>query len=57
MNNDKAEGKAKEVTGKLTGDEDLESKGKAQGTAGDIKDKVEDVVEGAVDKVKGLLGK
>jgi len=47
-----AEGKIKEVTGKLLGNETLEAKGKlqknlgeAQATAGDVKKDVEDTVK------------
>jgi uncharacterized protein YjbJ (UPF0337 family) len=47
-----AGGKAKEVAGKVTGDEELEArgkadqiKGKAQETAGKVKEKVKDAVD------------
>ncbi|MFN2587479.1 MAG: CsbD family protein [Actinomycetota bacterium] len=45
------EGKAKEVGGKLTGNEELESEGRTQKAAEDTKQKVQ---EGA-DKVKGAV--
>lgn len=55
---DKAKGRVKEAAGALTGDEDLESEGKADRAAGEVKEKVGDVkdtVEEAVDKVKDVL--
>ena len=45
MDEDRVEGKVKEVGGKLTGDESLEREGKAQGAVGKAKDKVGDVWE------------
>ena len=49
---EQAKGKAKEVTGKVTGDSKLETEGKAQkaggkiqNTVGGIKDSVKDAVE------------
>jgi uncharacterized protein YjbJ (UPF0337 family) len=55
---DKAKGRVKEAAGALTGDKDLESEGKADRAAGEVKEKVGDVkdkVEDAVDKVKDVL--
>jgi uncharacterized protein YjbJ (UPF0337 family) len=59
---DQIKGKAKEVTGTVTGDKDLEAEGKADRQAGEAKEKVEqavDKVEGAaaevIDKVKDTL--
>jgi uncharacterized protein YjbJ (UPF0337 family) len=40
---DKAEGKAKEVKGKVTGDQATETEGKAQQTVGNIKGKADEV--------------
>jgi uncharacterized protein YjbJ (UPF0337 family) len=45
------EGKAKEVGGKLTGNEELESEGRTQKAAEDTKEKVRE----GVDKVKGAV--
>ena len=45
---DDISGKAKEVTGKVTGNQQLEAEGKAQQIAGDIKDKA--------DETKGKVG-
>ncbi len=57
MNNDKIQGKAKEVAGKATGDADLESEGKAQHAVGGVKDKINEAVDGAGDKLKDVLKK
>lgn len=61
---DQVKGQAKETVGKLTGDKDLESEGKADRRAGeakekvdDVKDKVEDVVDKAEDKVEEVIDK
>ena len=58
---DKIQGQAKEVTGIVTGDEDLEARGKADRTMGEaeetideIKDRVKDFLNDAVDKVADL---
>ena len=45
------EGKAKEVGGKLTGNEKLESEGRTQKASEDTKEKVQE----GVDKVKGAV--
>jgi len=45
------EGKAKEIGGKLTGNERLESEGRTQKAAEDTKEKVQE----GVDKVKGAV--
>ena len=66
---DQAKGQVKEAAGALTGNDDLQSEGKAdrrageaKEKAGDTKDKVKDViddveakVEGAIDKAKDAL--
>ena len=59
MNRDEAEGTAKEMEGKLTGDESREWEGKTQDALGGAKDTADDardaaagVVEGAGDALK-----
>ena len=57
---DQAKGRVKEAAGVLTGDKDLESEGKTDRLAGEVKEKVgdvEDKVEDLVDKVKDVLHK
>ncbi|ONI78688.1 hypothetical protein ALI144C_28235 [Actinosynnema sp. ALI-1.44] len=57
---DKITGKAKEVAGKATGDEELAQEGKADQLKAKFQDAVEDVkdtVGGIADKVKDKLGK
>jgi len=49
---DQAEGKLKEGAGKVTGDEQLEGEGKAQGAVGDVKDKAGDMKDKAGDALK-----
>jgi uncharacterized protein YjbJ (UPF0337 family) len=44
---DQIEGEAKEKAGEVTGDEDLEAEGKAQGAWGDTKEAAEDMKEAA----------
>jgi uncharacterized protein YjbJ (UPF0337 family) len=46
---DKAKGRIKEAAGDLTGDKEMQREGKADQTAGKVKDGVSD----AVDKVRG----
>jgi uncharacterized protein YjbJ (UPF0337 family) len=51
-------GKAKEATGNVTGDEQLQAEGKAHQAKAGLKDAVEDVRDAAgdvVDKVKGIF--
>ena len=55
MDTDRIEGKAKEVEGKVTGDESREAEGRAQGTWGEIKDKADDAWEDAKDKGEDLV--
>jgi uncharacterized protein YjbJ (UPF0337 family) len=55
---DKAKGRVKEAAGDLSGDDDLESEGKADRAGGEVKEKAEqakDKVEGLVDKAKDKL--
>ena len=61
---DQVKGKVKETVGSLTGDEDLESEGKADRRAGEAKekvgkakDKVEDVIDTAKDTVEEVIDK
>jgi uncharacterized protein YjbJ (UPF0337 family) len=56
MTYDEAAGKAKQVEGKLTGDETREAEGKAQETEGKLEqawDKVKDTAEDLKDRVTG----
>jgi uncharacterized protein YjbJ (UPF0337 family) len=48
---DQVAGKAKEIGGKLTGNDELESEGRTQKAAEDTKEKVQE----GVDKVKGAV--
>lgn len=48
-----AEGKIKEVAGKLVGNEDLEAKGKVQKILGEAQAKFGDVKQDVKDAVKG----
>jgi len=64
---DQAKGRAKEIAGTVVGDKDLESEGKADRRAGEMKEKLDhakgkikdlidqtaDKAEEAIDKVKG----
>lgn len=55
---DQAKGHAKEAAGLLTGDEDLQARGKAERMTGETReqtDKVKDTVEGGLDKVRHML--
>jgi uncharacterized protein YjbJ (UPF0337 family) len=49
MDEDRIEGRVKEGAGKVTGDEELEREGEAQGAWGDAKDKARDAWEDAKD--------
>ncbi len=50
---DQVKGQAKEVVGRLTGDDDLESEGKADRRVGEAKEKLGD----ATDKVEEMIDK
>jgi uncharacterized protein YjbJ (UPF0337 family) len=55
---DRIAGKAKELQGKLTGDADKESEGKAQNAEGKLEKRAEDVIDrtkGAVRAAKNKL--
>jgi len=61
---DQVKGQIKEAAGTLTGDKDLESEGKADRRAGEVKeklghakDKIEEVVDKAEDKVEEAVDK
>jgi len=61
---DKTAGGAKEAVGKVTGNEELELKGKAQSIKGDLKgkaldagDKIDDIKKGAAEKVNDFIDK
>jgi uncharacterized protein YjbJ (UPF0337 family) len=61
---DQVKGRAKEAVGSITGDKDLESEGKADRRAGEVKeklgnakDKLEEVVDTAEGKVEELVDK
>ena len=61
---DKVQGQAKQVTGIVTGDKDLEAQGKSDRQTGeakekidDAKDKMKDVLDDAKDKVADLADK
>lgn len=57
-NADKYEGKAKEVAGKATGDDELEAKGAAQHAKGKVEEKVEelkDTAKGAFEAAKDAI--
>lgn len=53
MDSDRIEGKAKEVEGKVTGDEEREAEGASQGSWGKAKDKARE----AADDVKDAIDK
>ncbi|MFP4311459.1 MAG: CsbD family protein [Nitriliruptoraceae bacterium] len=58
-NHDKLEGKAKEVTGKVSGEKDLEAEGKAQRAKGTIEEKLDDLKEttrGAAKAARDAVG-
>jgi uncharacterized protein YjbJ (UPF0337 family) len=60
MDEDRIEGRVKEGAGKVTGDEELEREGEAQGAWGDAKDKARDAwedVKDAGDKAKDAVDK
>ena len=55
---EQTKGKAKEVVGDLTGNKDLKAEGQADRKAGEAKEavgKVEEKVDEAIDKVKGVI--
>lgn len=52
---DKIVGEVKEVTGKVTGNEELELKGKIQSAKADAKTKAEELKEGVVGKINDII--
>lgn len=57
---DKLEGKAKEVAGKVTGDDELEAEGKVQHAKGRIDEKVDELkntAKGAVKAAKDAISR
>lgn len=54
---DKLGGKAKEGLGKVNGDKEAESEGKAQQTRAGLEDKVQDVKDSVKGALNGLTGK
>jgi uncharacterized protein YjbJ (UPF0337 family) len=51
---DKIVGEVKEAIGKVTGNEELELKGKLQSTKADFKEKVAEIKDGIVNKVNDV---
>jgi uncharacterized protein YjbJ (UPF0337 family) len=51
---DKIVGEVKEAVGKVTGNEELELKGKLQSTKADFKEKVAEIKDGIVNKVNDI---
>ncbi len=49
---DQAKGRAKQAAGNLTGDKDLERKGKVERASGQVKEKVGDAVDAVKDKIE-----
>ena len=49
---DQVKGRVKEAAGDLTNDKDLKREGKIERTAGEVKEKVGDVVDAVKDKIK-----
>jgi uncharacterized protein YjbJ (UPF0337 family) len=59
-NHDKFEGKAKEVAGKVTGDDELEAEGKTQHAKGKVEEKVDelkDTAKGAFEAAKDAVSR
>jgi uncharacterized protein YjbJ (UPF0337 family) len=54
---DKIIGEVKEAVGKVTGNEELELKGKIQSTKGDIGNKVNEIKEGIAGKINDIVDK
>ena len=52
---DELTGKAKEVAGKATGDEDMEAEGKGQQVRGRVEGLAHDIKEGAEDAIDSVL--
>lgn len=54
---DKVSGKAKEIAGKATNDDELKAEGKAQHTKGEVKDKMDDARASIKGAAEGITGK
>lgn len=54
---DKLKGSVDEFAGKITGDQKLETKGKAEQIAGNVKDRAEDAKDAVGEKVNEALDK
>jgi uncharacterized protein YjbJ (UPF0337 family) len=54
MDSDRIEGNLKEAEGKVTGDEELEKEGQAQGSWGKAKDKADDAWESTKDAAESV---
>lgn len=54
---DKLTGSIKETTGKLTGNEELEAKGKVEQIVGNLKERAEDVKDAVGEQVNDVLDK
>jgi len=54
---DKIVGEVKEAAGKVTGNEELELKGKIQSSKSDIKEKAGEVKEGITEKINDVIDK
>ncbi len=55
METDRIEGKAKELEGKITGDESREAEGRVQGKWGEAKEKASDAWEGLKDEISEVF--
>lgn len=56
-NGDKYKGKAKEVAGKVTGNDELETEGKVQHKKGEVGEKAEETSDKIKGAGKGLTGR
>jgi len=54
---DKSTGEVKEAVGKVTGNEELELKGKIQLSKADLKDKAQEIKEDATGKINNIIDK
>jgi uncharacterized protein YjbJ (UPF0337 family) len=54
---DKIIGEAKEAAGKVTGNEELELKGKIQSSKSDVKEKAGEIKEGIAEKINDAIDK
>lgn len=54
---DKIVGEVKEATGKVTGNQEMELKGKIQSSKADVKKKAGEIKEGIAEKIKDITDK